>query len=591
MVLGGPMKYPRVDNIQETREITTYFQGYNHTLACPEGAFFDTHNITTEFFPVLSPRNKRGFKQSFTNLQGILDKEELIWVDDNELYVDNEPTHVTTSDGEKVLAKMGAFVIIMPDRIWYNTKDKTYGRMDALFSATQSVSITLCGADGSAITYHDADYYKSHTPNEGDYLMSTTNGKTSLKVYSSATSMWSTVATTYLKVESTGLGAGFEEGDGVKLSLDLTNESWPYAKNIFVNEDENNKNIRYSYFVIKEKGDNYITIPGLIDANKTFGNIPIVSEREVPDMAFITECQNRLWGCSTDGHEIYCCKLGDVKNWRCYAGISTDSWAATVGTDGKFTGAFSYLGYPIFFKEDSLIRITISAQGAHQTRDIQCRGVQAGSEKSLCMVNELLYYKSGNSVCSYDGQFPQTVSDALGVGNFYNAVGGSLEGRYYISMEDENKIYHLFVYDTKQGLWAREDNTKVKFFVRNHNKLYFVADNELYSVNAEEKDSVESDFDWMVESGAIGYQSADRKNLSRISVRMTLHNLSYASLQIQYDSEGPWLNAWQMYGKGTQTFTIPMLPHRCDHYRIRLKGHGYAKVYSITKSYTEGSDI
>ena len=55
----------------------------------------------------------------------------------------------------------------------------------------------------------------------------------------------------------------------------------------------------------------------------------------------------------TDGkavNEIYASKLGDFKNWNCYAGRSTDSYVATRGSDGPFTGAADYLGSPLFFR-------------------------------------------------------------------------------------------------------------------------------------------------------------------------------------------------------------------------------------------------
>lgn len=39
-------------------------------------------------------------------------------------------------------------------------------------------------------------------------------------------------------------------------------------------------------------------------------------ERICPEMDFVVEKDNRLWGCSSADHETYCCKLGDPTNWR-----------------------------------------------------------------------------------------------------------------------------------------------------------------------------------------------------------------------------------------------------------------------------------
>ncbi len=582
------MKYPFLENVPQSREMTTYFLGYDHTLACQEGAFFHTENVTTKYYPILSPRDKRGFVKQYSNVQGVLDKESLYIIDNGVLYKDDEAiSGHTFTPGNKSMAKMGAYIMVMPDKVYYNTEDNTFASMEVKNDKTQNVSFTLCGQNGQAIVWHDAAYYQTHAPAEGDYMMSTNNGKTSLKVYSKITGLWASVTTTYMKIESTGIGASLKKGDGLKITLDLNGISWDYAKNIFVNEDGTK---RYSNFVTYEVGANYVTVPALLNENKTF-NMHITVERPVPDMSFICECNNRLWGCSTDGHEVYCCKLGDMNNWNVFAGISTDSWAAKVGSDGKFTGAFAYLGYPLFFKEDSIVRIAISAVGAHQVKSVEMRGVQTGSEKSLVMVNELLYYKSTDSVCVYDGNIPTTISEKLGMVTYKNAVAGTIDNRYYIAMQDAANKWNVFVYDIAHKLWTREDDLAVKFFCKHSDELYAIDENNACFSLTGKVGTLEKDISWMVETGAIGYAQPDKKQIQRINVRCSLDNLSSIGFYIQYDSQGPWMAVWQLHDKGTKTFTIPMSPHRCDHYRFRLVGRGNAKVYSITKSYTEGSDI
>ena len=310
-------------------------------------------------------------------------------------------------------------------------------------------------------------------------------------------------------------------------------------------------------------------------------------------MAFITECNNRLWGCSKDGHEVYCCKLGDVKNWNCFAGISTDSWAATIGSDGKFTGAITYLGYPMFFKEDCLIKIAVSSNGGHQLKETKCRGVQNGSHRSLSILNETLYYKSTTCVCGYNGSLPVSVSEELGGVRYYDAVAGTIDNRYYISMKDGNGTSHLFVYDTKNGIWNKEDD-----FCRHSDDLYYIdmKDKKMKSVggtllyDVEEK-ATEGKFDWFVESGTIGYSSPDNKYVARINIRITLEVGANVDFYLQYDSSGEWEHKFNMSGKGTKTFTVPIIPKRCDHFKYKLTGKGECKIHSIAKTMEEGSDV
>ena len=596
------MRFPKFTEVTRYRDMVTTFGGYNHRLSCAEGQFYDMKNMTSQYFPALSPRKNRGIVRQMVNPQGILDKEELMWIDDRKLFVDGTEVAlngVTLSDeSPKTMAKMGAFVIIMPDKVWYNADSGECGYMEASKDIAKGTEITftLCEADGTAITWHDAEYYKEHEPKNGDYMMSTSGGKTSLKVYSETTSIWVSVASTYMQICATGIGVPFEKGDGVKITVDNSETGWSYAGNIFVNDEEDGR-ISTNTTII-DKTENCITIVGILDENKTFTNMGLAVERKVPDMAFITECNNRLWGCSKDGHEIYCCKLGDVKNWNAFAGISTDSWAVTIGSDGKFTGAITYLGYPMFFKEDGLIKISVSGSGAHQTKETKCRGVQRGSENSLAIVNETLFYKSTTGIVAYSGSLPVSVSDDLGEVRYYDAVGSNIDDRYYISMKDKEGKYHLFVFDTKKNIWSREDNTEVLYFCKHEDDLYYIdaKDKKMKSVygtllyDVAEKQT-EGKFPWMVESGNIGYSSPDNKYVSQINLRISLEFGTNVDFYIQYDSNGEWEHKFNMAGKGTRTFSIPVIPKRCDHFKYKIAGIGGCKIYSITKTTEQGSDV
>ena len=599
------MKFPILQEVTRYRDMTTAFGGYNHQLSCKDGEFFDMKNMTSMYFPILSPRESRGIVRKFENPQGILDKEELMWIDNGQLYVNGDKVTldgVALSSEEsmcpKTMAKMGAYVIIMPDKVWYNADNGECGYMEASFdlASGKQISFTLCEADGTAITWHDASYYEENEPQNGDYMMTTSNGKTSLKVYSSTTSIWATVATTYMQINASGIGKPFDKGDGVTITIDNTEAKWDYASNIFVNEEEDGK-LSIST-VIADKTDDSITIIALLNENKTFTNMPMSVERKVPDMAFITECNNRLWGCSKDGHEIYCCKLGDVKNWNCFAGISTDSWAVTIGSDGKFTGAITYLGYPIFFKEDCFIKISVSGTGGHQTKETKCRGVQKGSDRSLAILNETLFYKSSTCICSYYGSLPASISDNLGDEMYSDAVAGALGNRYFVSMKDKKGKSHVFVYDQKSGLWCKEDDTDVLYYCKHGDDLYYIdsKDNTMKSIRGTlpyevGEATMEGNFPWFVESGNIGYSSPDNKYISRINVRISLEFGTNVDFYMQYDSDGKWEHKFNMSGKGTRTFTIPVIPKRCDHFKYKLVGKGGCKIHSITKTTEQGSDI
>jgi hypothetical protein len=598
------MYYPRFNEVQRYREMTTVFGGYNHQISCQEGQFYDMQNMSSQYFPVLSPRPNRMISNQFDNPQAILNKHDYLWVLDNGLMSGYDNVFISgfeklklSKETPKTLVKMGAYVIIMPDKVWWNTAedssifDKAFGNIENVWeNKGDSVSFDLCDERGAKVNAYDAKYYEDNPDKlvDGAYMKGVNSaGKTTLKIYSQATGIWMTVASTYVSISCVGIGEGFEKGDGITVSTKSE-----IAKDLFVNEAKDGWYSISTYIV--DKTNDSITIPGIIQVSGS-SSLAWKVERKMPDMAFITECNNRLWGCSKDGREIYCSKLGDFKNWNCFRGISTDSWAATLGSDGVFTGATTFLGYPIFFKEDSIIKISVSGTGGHALKETKCRGVQKGSENSIAILNETLYYKSTLGICGYNGSLPYSVSDDLGNERYYDAVAGAVGDRYYVSMRDAKGKYGLFVFDIKNGIWCKEDDTKALMFCRCGDELFYIdADKTLKSVGGGKiygfKSKAEGAFGWYAESGNIGYMSPDNKYVGRFNIRLTLEFGTNVDLYLQYDSSGEWKHVLNMSGKGTRTYSVPVIPRRCDHFKYKIVGRGGCKIHSITKSMEEGSD-
>ena len=328
------------------------------------------------------------------------------------------------------------------------------------------------------------------------------------------------------------------------------------------------------------------------------GNASI--RRSVPDMDFVTQAQNRLWGCRyglVNGqtvNEIYASALGDFKNWRQFLGVSTDSYAASVGTDGEWTGACTHLGYPLFFKEDHLHKVYVSSSGAHQIVDTACRGVQKGSGKSLAVVNETLFYKSPNGICAYDGALPVDVSAALGTETRYSeASAGAYDNKYYISMKHTSSgaaLWELFCFDTAKGLWFREDSTHAIGFAGCGNELYMLeADGTVTAVNGTDGTEEEA-LSWGAETGIIGYSTVEQKYVGRLNFRLSLPVGSRMSVWIEYDSSGRWESCGEVRGSGLSSFLLPIRPRRCDHFRLKLAGTGEVKIFSMSRVMEAGSD-
>lgn len=593
--------FPTLTESYTTQQVTDVFQGYNHNLKIGDGEFFDMKNLTSSFYPLLANREKRSTVKTLDAPRGLLAKSKLAYIDGTHLYYDSEDItdylnaagFVISSDETmlpKQLISMGAYIVIYPDKLYINTENYTdCGSIEATFTSAENAPIlyTLCKVDGTEYETPTASTSEPIEPKNGDLWIDISSNIHSLKQYSATSKMWVQVATVYTKISYAGIGKAFAKYDGVTISgcsaTDNVNASQIEALN--------------GSKIIYDKADDYIVVVGLLDQTYTQESGSITVSRTMPDLDFITEAENRLWGCKyglVNGktvNEIYCCALGDFKNWNQFLGLSTDSYVASVGTDGQWTGAVTYLGYPIFFKENCLHKVYISSSGAHQIVDTACRGVQNGSHNSLVVVNETLFYKSVTDICAYDGSLPKSASSQFGTERYYEASAGSIGDKYYVSMRDKDNQWHLFVLDTAKGFWHREDNTRALGFARCNGELYYIdADtNDLMAVGGS-VGTPENAVEWSATTGIMGYTTIEHKYISRFNLRMRLPIGSKADMYIQYDSDGIWHHAGHMEGTGTKTFMLPVRPRRCDHFQFKIEGTGEIRIYSFARILERGSD-
>lgn len=600
------MLFPTLNEIATSTQNVDTFLGYNHNLRIRENEFYDMKNLTSTYYPVLSPRTKRGTYLTAINPQGMIAKDALCYIDGqyfcmNEYRIDMGLS-TAEEDCPKHLVSMGAYVIIMPDKKYINTLDLTdFGNIEAFYPGVEgqlvNASYEMCKVDGTAYTGATKSPDAPEEPANMQLWIDMSSTPHTLKQYSENSKTWVQIPTTYIKISAPNIASAFKQYDGVKISgfptevaqlKEIEGNTFPLWE---VHHDEGDDERA-------EGTDDYIVIRGLLDEAVTY-ETALHIERTMPEMDFIVESENRLWGCrygiAANGqvvNEIYSCKLGDFKNWNCFMQISTDSYVASCGSDGQFTGAITHLGYPLFFKENCMHKVYGNYPSNYQVQTTACRGVQKGCSDSLAIVNEVLFYKSRNGVCAYDGSLPAEISSAFGDVSYSDAVACGHGNKYYISMKDVADEYHLFAYDTSKGLWHKEDNTAVKKFCSCRNELYFIPKNSKDIKTMFGSGTVDAErVPWMAESGVIGTASPDRKYVSRLNIRMSLDIGTRVYFYAQYDSCGEWEHLGTMTGTSLRSFTVPIRPKRCDHFRLRIVGEGDAKIFSITKTIEQGSDI
>lgn len=572
------MKYPALPARQLLKKTVSVFRGCSRSLRTGQGEFADMRNLSSDHYPVMGPRKRRGIRQDAEKASGLLSKDALCWVEGSEFVMNGIRVDMGLSEGDKQLVSMGAYVIIFPDKMWINTLDLTrFGRLEASFSSDTDVTFRLCTAAGADYEEPEVSETEPEKPKNGQLWLEPGG---SLSRYSEAAG-WVSIPSVYVKISAPGIGKPFSLHDGIELS------------GIRVAELNGSA-------VIWAKEEDWIVVQGLIPGQRTqlASEGAVTVTRWVPEMDYVVEAGNRLWGCryglSRDGrivNELYASRLGDFQNWNCFMGTSTDSWAASVGSDGPFTGAVNHLGCPLFFKENGLHKIYISHSGAHGVQETACRGVQQGCGNTLAIVGDVLYYKSRDCVCGYDGSLPEAVSQELGQLPCLRAAAGSVGDKYYISMEAASGEKQLWVYDTHRKLWHREDGFYAKAFCACRGELYAIEEGSgrIYAMLGSESPA-EKTVSWMAETGDLEITSPQSRYVFRLNLSMFLAMGANVRISARYDSESHFIPLCSIRGTGLRRITVPIRPHRCSHMRLRLEGEGMALLYAITAVAEKGSE-
>lgn len=585
--------YTPVNEIPEQNVPTTNFYGLDYNEEIREGYFSESVNMTNEDFPILRTRRPQALThEGGTVGQGALKKKNMAVVRDKYLYWAYGNTAVNSSpfsSGDKQLVSFGAYVIVFPDGFYFNTEnasDKGYINRSYNTRAT-ATTFTLCKQDGSAYATPTVDTHAPDNPQNGDLWIDTTQTPHVLNQYSAQEDLWTQIPTVYVKIAHTGIGDGLKMYDSVEISGIVASGSPVQDQLTFMN----------GTMIVYDCGTDYIVVAAIIDQAATLTD-DIHVDMNMPSMDYVCESNNRLWGCKygiVNGqvvNEIYASKLGDFRNWKNYMGLSTDSYAVSVGSDGSFTGCINYLGYPIFFKENMIHKIYGTAPSNYQVQNTIARGVQKGSWRSLTVIDEKLYYKSPVDIVVYDGSLPQKISDDLGDSQFKDAVFGSVHGKLYACMT-EGTSKKTFVYDPRLNTWQRQTLMYAIYFGDDANSNGILIDTH----GAEYKltdDSLSETIDWELKTGRMnyGYRLIDKANwkLLKCELRMRIEHNAYVRVYAEYDDSGVLERAKEFRCGKLNTYILPIFIHKCDHVRLYIKGQGRVSLFGINKIYTQGAN-
>ena len=606
------------NGLKNTRNMLRVFGGLNETYSCTEAEYSAGINFSARNFPALSTRLPRRKLREEAGLNGMYHLNGLLTVCGRDLVYtpdDADEMEVTLKDavenGRKTLVGIGTKILIFPDKLAFDTASRKVSALGAVWSGKNaSVEFAPCDAEGKVYEVSGCGPAEPDKPTDGQLFLRVEDpekpwsSESTLEVYSEASGNWSAVVLDYCRISAKGVGTDFAAEDTVTLTGSAAEQAgqWNELDGDRIVYDAGTDALRvkadpggewfYGRLTRTGAAVRWVSLDGSV--SREFVSAEVVElERRVPDMDYLTECDNRVWGCSNKENVIYACKLGDPTNWFSYRGIAADSYAVTVGSDGPFTGAATCMGYALFFKENTLHKLYGSKPSDFQLSSLRCRGVARNAARSLCVLNETLYYLSPDGVMAWDGSIPAKVSAALDAGRLANvkqAVGGALDGRYYLHVSRENEV-RLLVYDTERGLWHEEDVCSFEM-ASTGGQLYLWDGRALWAADpsreaaGQRSEETEQGVEFALTTGDLGLDNPEERYLSRLTLRLDAACRSRVTVEVSYDG-GPWENAAALTVEGPRrNCDLHLVPRRCASLRLRLWGYGQITLRSLAKTFS-----
>lgn len=613
-----------LNQLTGSRQLLRAFGGINETYSCSEAELSAALNFSGRGFPALQTRALRKKVRDVEKVNGMYHLNGLLicrgmgleYAPDGQAGRTAAVTleNVLTDD-RKELAGMGSKVLIWPDKLAFDTETGQLEPLGAKWElGDRKMTVCPCDTEGKVYEVAGAGDTEPESPEDGQLFLKGAAGnlydyESVLEKWSAKSGKWVQVLVNTVRMTCPGIGSLLKEGDTVTLTgmpqavcdalaADLNGEIVVQALEgddlVASLTPAQDSSRYYGSWTVTATGTSWRSLDGARTENEGLA-VSITLERRVPELDFVTEQGNRVWGCSKKENTIYACRLGDPTNWYSYRGIAADSYAVSVGSDGTFTGAASCMGYVLFFKENCIHKLYGSKPSDYQLSSVRCRGVAANAAHSLCVLNETLYYLSPDGVMAWDGSIPTKVSavlDASRLANVQSAVGGALDGRYYLHISrtaGTKGQTRLLVYDTERGLWHEEDVCSCDM-ASTGGQLYLWDGQALWAADPSREsdwqstEGVEQQVSFELVTGDIGQDGAEQRYLSRLTLRLDAACASTVEVALSYDG-GPWETVASLTAReARRSYDLPLVPRRHSTLRLRLRGKGQITLRSLAKN-------
>lgn len=567
-------------NIKNETEGVTAFRGIKQG----KNGLKDMLNLKCGADGSMTVRAKRGYIRPFSSGNGLFADDTLAYVDSQKLYYGGqEVSGIALTPGEKTILKIGSFLMVFPDKVYVNLDDPTrYGAM-SLSLDIANTRVYPVSSSKVEIKCTEVTELPDEPTNGAYFAIRQSDGSVVLKRY--LNKAWQ-ICKPLVKIDSSLFGTLFNVGDTVVIDS-LKNYIGESAKILY-----------------RDSGS--IIVEGFIESSTMFYNVTL--KRIVPDFDYVTVSGNRLCGVrrGKDHNGEYVCKMyasaiGEPFNFCADKGAVE----ASVEISGAFTGICDYLGLPVAFGENEIIETRIK-NGSLLFTTVKSYGVERGAHNSIASANGVVYYKSKDGICRYDGSYPERIlplEESVWAENV-SSPAIYVNGKYYIKITDNNSKSAIYIYDEELETWTKENDPGIKSFACRGRSIYAQYESGgnqglmllNYGLSNESERGYcsdegypipEGDVAWSFESAEIGTDSFSGVCPVRAVIRMKKPEGVRVSVGVIYDGVKDERET-TVDGETVGAITVPVPLRRCDTFRLTVRGVGQCTLLGYAVEMRQG---
>ncbi len=607
------MRFPVFSAVKRENRVLTGFGGYVHSANAGENTFYDMADMTSDGFPLLCARPLRKRWSVKNAPDGYFPDGRLILSDDEIQSVEEVSGRAVFctkryvyADGEKIpgvtledisplkhrIAAFGRSFMVYPDGIFFEPDSNGYTVKHAKYCMEcPNALVSICDPVGNVLT---ADAYGDVLPEEGeDGGTFVVTGEGHSYIYTYSDGAWSEPEEVYLTISASDIDRYAYNSEPVIINgLSGHND-----RGVIADHTSGSVRLRFESRLSS----------ALLDCGGSLVVNLLQMKREMPELDFVCEHGNRLWGCryGDDGkggfvNEICASALGDATVWDSFEGISTDSYRVSLGCGGDFTGICSLGGDIVCFKENYIIRVTGSDPSDFYITTVPARGVEKGASPSLAVLNEKAFYRSESGITVYDGALPYIISESLGGLEYECRGAGRQRGKYYVAVKEKNGGNAVLVYDTARNMWHRESDTEnIETFVPIDGQLFAVCNNKtddenvysfwcmLPAANVIEDifrstpiDGAEYDYieetppEWYVQTGNICAKTPGSRVVRCIGLHMEASKDAQICISVRCNNDNEFRRLCLLNRPDSGYFAVTLNTPRCDGFSLKISGKG-----------------